>query len=133
MLGTLVLGILVIGIVTLFTTLAYNLASNKQHEQAQAPKQGVYHFIIDAGFRPTGCSIYLNDSLLYSGTTTSDTTISIENVSEEDALIIVDNTTDRMRFAEIPEKQGTYHVIENHEGIKLVERHHSTGGASTAR
>lgn len=117
MLGTLVLGILVIGIVILFTTLAYNLGSNKQHEQMQVQRQGAYHFILNAGFRPTGCSIYLNDSLLYSGATTNDTTISVKDVSEEDVLIIVDNTTDMMRFAEIPEEQGTYHIIENHEGI----------------
>lgn len=122
MLGTLVLGILVIGIVALFTALAYNLSTQKEHQQAQALNgKAKHHFHLKEGFYPTGCDVYLNDILLYSGRTEKDTILAADNVGKEDVIIIVDHATDKMKIVEIPQKGDTFLFIQDSEGIRLTE------------
>lgn len=121
LLGTLALGILVIGVVILFTALAYNLNEEKKYEQIQIARTSEdYHCCLNAGFSPTGCSVFLNDILLYSGKTEKDTILTLSNVKKEDIIIIVDHITDKMKFVEIPPQKGNFHFIKDSEGIRLV-------------
>mgnify|MGYP003440974800 CR=1 FL=1 len=81
MLGTFVLGILVIGIVIVFFFLAFDM--NTKNEQEKIESSGdKYHFSLAPGFYPSGCDVYLNDILLYSGRTEKDTTLAADNVGK---------------------------------------------------
>lgn len=122
MLGTFVLGVLVICIVILFTTLAFNIDNKHQPEQEPSTlPDEEYRFIVNAGFYPTGCSIYFNDSLLYSGTVTTDTSFSIMPTSEENAIIVVDNMTDQIQIANVPKEIGTFKILQDDNGLYVSE------------
>lgn len=109
MLGTLVLGILVISIVLLFSLLSFRF-SKVQPQQPPLAGNDMYHFHFPAHFYPDGCSLLLNDSLFFNGTIVNDTVMSICRSDEENALIVVDHTTDLMQVADLLEKEGTYRV-----------------------
>lgn len=118
MLGTLVLGFLVIGIVTLFATLSYRLSTD---QRLQAAITDTYHFHLTSALAPQGCAIYLNDSLLYSGIPTTDTVLTTTRTADNNALIVVDLTTDLMQIADVPTKRGTFRIVSTEDGIALRE------------
>lgn len=118
MLGTLVLGFLVIGIVALFATLSYRLSTD---QRLQAAITDTYHFHLTPSLAPQGCTIYLNDSLLYSGIPDTDTVLTTTRTAEDNALIFVDLTTDLMQIADVPAKRGTFRIISTEDGIALRE------------
>ena len=100
--GTLVLGILVLGIVVAFTALSYKLSTDQSKVY-----RDVYHLQLDKGLQGKLLDIYLNDSLLHSGYA-PDTALIVERTTDDNALIIVDQSTDIMRIVEIPGKRGRY-------------------------
>lgn len=110
MLGTLVLGILVISIVLLFSVLSFRF-SKTQTQQPPLVSGDTYQFHFPAHFYPDGCSLFLNDSLFFSGTISDDTVMSICRVGEENALIVVDHTTELMQVVDLSEKKGAYRVV----------------------
>ena len=60
-------------------------------------------------FEGYSTSIYLNDSLLMDSLLTADPcTLSINRFSEQSALMIVDNATERISLFELSERGGTY-------------------------
>ncbi len=118
MLGTLVLGFLVIGIVFLFFTLSYRLSTD---QRLQATIADTYHFHLTPALAPQGCAIYLNDSLLYSGIPTTDTMLTTTRTTDDNAIIFVDLTTDFMQIADVPAKRGTFRIISTEDGIALRE------------
>ena len=128
MLGTLVLGILVVGIVLLFTTIAFDLGVNDAPEEQPVQiahvgkKEEPLSFVVKKDSYRNGCSIYLNDKLLYSGNTTSDTTLVAELVNEENAIIVVDRTTENIQIADVPAKKGTYLLVNDRSGLQLVKQ-----------
>lgn len=51
-------------------------------------------------------NLYVNDSLLFSGTPSSELTLSFTRFAEESTLLIVDTETDQVSLISMPEKQG---------------------------
>ena len=120
MLGTFVLGILVIGIVIVFLVLAFDM--NTKNEQEKIESSGdKYHFSLAPGFYPSGCDIFLNDSLIYSGIVTTDTTLSITRTTEDNTIIVVDHITEQMQLTEIAKKRGKYRITLDDEGLLATE------------
>ena len=121
LLGTLALGILVIGIVLLFATLSFRLSSMK-FQQETSVERDIYHFRLPAHFYPNGCSLYLNDSLFFSGTVVVDTLIPVYRVDEDNALFVVDHATDLTHVASLAEKKGLFRIeLESGELVLLKE------------
>lgn len=122
MLGTFMLGVLVICIVILFTTLAFNINTEKKTEQATItqPEENFY-FKVSPDFHTTGCSIYFNDSLLFSGTLTSDTILSVGSIGNENAIIVVDHSTDQIQIVDVPKKQGTFRISQDKNELHISE------------
>ena len=93
--GTLVLGILVLGIVVAFTALSYKLSTDQDKVY-----RDVYYLQLDKGLQEKLLDIYLNDSLLHSGYA-PDTALIVERTADDNALIIVDQSTDIMRIVDL--------------------------------
>ena len=123
MLGTLVLGILVVGVVIMFTVLAFDMSA-EQKEQSKSSEEAVNALRIFVGkdFHHGSCSIYLNDSLLYSGCMLSDTTLSISNKGEENAIIVVDHETQSIEIVDVPTKKGLYHLMRKSGELQMVKQ-----------
>jgi hypothetical protein len=118
MFGTLVLGLLVIGIVLLFATLSFRLSTD---QRIQAEATDTYHFRLTPALCTHGCAVYLNDKLLYNGIPVSDTILTSIRTADDNALILVDLATDLMQVADIPAKQGSFRIVNTEEGISLRE------------
>lgn len=120
MLGTFVLGILVIGIVIFFLALAFDMGAKNEH-QKPGPSGDKYHFCLVPGFYPSGCDIFLNDSLIFSGIVTKDTTLSVTRMAEDNTVIVVDHSTEQMQLTEIAKKRGKFHLTLDDEGLLATE------------
>ena len=118
MLGTIVLGTLVIGIVVLFTSLSVNLSASK--DEITTIVRDTYHFRLAKSLYGNDIDIYLNDSLLYRGTPTADTLLTVGRTADDNAIIMVDRATDYMHIAEVTAKQGTFRIEPHADGIKLI-------------
>jgi hypothetical protein len=120
MLGTFVLGTLVIGIVALFTALSVNLSVSKEEAKGIIRQADTYRFRLTESLYGNDIDIYLNDSLLYRGTPIADTLLTINRSADENAIIMVDRATDRMQITEVPAKQGTFRIEPTAEGFVLI-------------
>lgn len=120
MLGTIVLGILVIGIVALFTTLSVNLSVSKEEAKGIVRQADTYRFRLTESLYGNDIDIYLNDSLLYRGIPTTDTLLTVYRAADENAIIMVDRATDRMQITDVPAKQGSFRIEPTAEGIVLI-------------
>ena len=119
MLGTLILGILVIGSVIIFTSLSINL-STTQTENTPAPSpHNAYYFLLDKHFYGHDIDVYLNDHLLYRGIPVADTLLPAHRISDDNAIIIVDRATDQMQIVETSEKRGSFRLVPHPDGLLL--------------
>ena len=123
MLGTIVLGILVVGIVIIFTVLAFDMSAEKQAQNKPSEQStNVLHLLVKKDFHHGSCSIYLNDSLLYSGRTLNDTILSVKNKGEENAIIVVDHETQSIEIADLPLKKGNYRLTRERGELQIVKQ-----------
>lgn len=120
MLGTFVLGLLVIGIVIFFLAFAFDMGT-KNEQQKMESSSDKYHFCLAPGFYPSGCDIYLNDNLIFSGIVTKDTILSATRTAEDNTIIVVDHSTEQMQLAEIDKKRGKYRLTLDNDGLLTAE------------
>ena len=107
MYGTAVLTIAVILVATFFMGLAFDM---KRNQISSSSTQDTYTLEFTYGFTAEGYQVYINDSLLYNGTLLSGTHIKLGRFAEDNALIIVNNSTDLMQIVAIPEKSGIFDI-----------------------
>lgn len=104
MIGAGVLAFAVICIVVLFTLLAFGMSSKSEQSVAYTD---LYQIELGRGFTGDSVSIYLNDSLLLNKKIVSDTLcLKIKRFDELNALLVVDNQTDKVTTFDLKEKGG---------------------------
>ncbi|MBR5842824.1 MAG: hypothetical protein IKY64_09515 [Bacteroidaceae bacterium] len=123
MLGTLVLGILVVGIVIMFTALAFDMGAGKQEQDRSAEQTtSALRVLVKKGFHRGNCSIYLNDSVLFSGSTLSDTILVVKSNGEENAIIVVDHETQGIEIVDVPAKEGLYRLTREKGELQMIKQ-----------
>ena len=123
MLGTLVLGILVVGIVIMFTALAFDMSAEEQEQSKPAEQtSSALRVLVKKGFHHGNCSIYLNDSVLFSGSTLSDTILVVKSNGEESAIIVVDHETQGLEIVDVPTKEGLYRLTRERDELQLIKQ-----------
>ena len=110
--GSLVLIVLVLVIVVLFLFLSLRLFDNKNVQYTER-----YDIVLDKSALNSPLSIYMNDSLLYSGTPQSNLTLSVGRFAQESSLLIVDDNTDIVSPIELSNHSETVTVIKDKNGI----------------
>lgn len=115
MLGSFVMMVLLILIVFVF--LMWSFKINK----SQTDQKFSDRYEITLGTTTFGepMNLYVNDSLLFSGTPSSETTLSFTRFAEESSLLIVDTETDQVSLISLPEKQGKIRIEK--EGVEFKE------------
>jgi hypothetical protein len=111
LLGSLVLIVLVLVVVVLFLFLSLRLFDNKNVQYTER-----YEIVLDQSALDTPLSIYLNDSLLYSGTPRPDLKLSVGRFAQESSLLIVDNNTDIVSTIALSNHSETVTVIKDKNG-----------------
>ena len=106
MIGNGILAFAVLLVVVIFVIMSMRLQRKKEGERRFLES---YTLVLERGFEGHSTSVYLNDSLLIDSLLTADPcTLSINRFSEQSALMIVDNATERISLFELSERGGTY-------------------------
>ena len=116
LLGSIVMIILVLVIVVLFLFFSFKIYEKQEQETFNGDR---YKIVLGKTTLNSPLSVYINDSLLFSGTPAQTLTLSIDRFVKESSLMIVDNTTDRVSTIELPEHSANL-VIEK-EGYIFYE------------
>ena len=114
-----VLFIAVLVVTGIFLYLAY--AFKRSTEKKEKTYQEAYQIEIKSDFSGESLSFYLNDSLLLNRTMPdSALEISIHRFAEENALIVVDNATEKMRPFNL-NKEGGKIRVKKEKGEVVIE------------
>ena len=114
-----VLFIAVLVVTGIFLYLAY--AFKRSTEKKEKTYQEAYQIEIKSDFSGESLSFYLNDSLLLNRTMPdSALEISIHRFAEENALIVVDNATEKMRPFNL-NKEGGKVIVKKEKGEVVIE------------
>ena len=114
-----VLFIAVLVVTGIFLYLAY--AFKRSTEKKEKTYQEAYQIEIKSDFSGESLSFYLNDSLLLNRTMPDSVLeISIHRFAEENALIVVDNATEKMRPFNL-NKEGGKVIVKKEKGEVVIE------------
>lgn len=114
-----VLFIAVLVVTGIFLYLAY--AFKRSTEKKEKTYQEAYQIEIKSDFSGESLSFYLNDSLLLNRSMPdSALEISIHRFAEENALIVVDNATEKMRPFNL-NKEGGKIIVKKEKGEVVIE------------
>jgi hypothetical protein len=114
-----VLFIAVLVVTGIFLYLAYSF--KRSTEKKEKTYQEAYQIEIKSDFSGESLSFYLNDSLLLNRTMPdSALEISIHRFAEENALIVVDNATEKMRPFNL-NKEGGKIIVKKEKGEVVIE------------
>lgn len=120
MIGNGILAFAVIIVVVIFVVMSMRISQQTKTNRTFIES---YHIELVAGFAGDSTSIYLNDSLLANRTLTADTfRLEVGKFSEHNALIIVDNRSERMSLFELDERGGTYRFEKENGEVKMLTR-----------
>jgi hypothetical protein len=112
LLGSLVLIVLVMVTVVIFLFWAFRLDLKKDNGFS-----GRYEIVLDRTTSGAPLSVYVNDSLLFSGTPGAQLTLNVNRFAEESSLLVVDGTTDLVTVHELPAESSRVTVSRNKEGF----------------
>jgi hypothetical protein len=103
----------------IFLYMAYTF---KRDANKKVTYEGRYHIEVSNDFARENLGIYLNDSLLITGIM-PDTllTIDIDRFAEENALIVVDNSTDNATPFNLDKKGSKVLIQKSEDGIVFEE------------
>ena len=114
-----VLFIAVLVVTGIFLYLAY--AFKRSTEKKEKTYQEAYQIEIKSDFSGESLSFYLNDSLLLNRIMPDSVLeISIHRFAEENALIVVDNATEKMRPFNL-NKEGGKIIVKKEKGEVVIE------------
>ena len=103
LLGSLVMIVLVLIVVVLFLFLSFRIF-DKNNDTAYNDR---YEIVLGTSVLGNPVTVYLNDSLLFSGTPQSTLTLSIGRFAQTSTLLVVDDATDIVSTIELPEHSAT--------------------------
>jgi len=101
MIGTFIMMFLVFLTVFIFLMWAFRINRNKTQQYSDR-----YEIVFDNSVLNHGMTLYVNDSLFFSGTPQAVMTLSVDRFSEEGTLLAVDLETDQVSLISLPEKSG---------------------------
>lgn len=120
MIGNGLLAFAVIFVVVIFVYMSMRLQRQKAAERHFLE---TYTITLERGFAGDSTSVYLNDSLLACRRLTAEPfTIEVTRFDEQNALMIVDNATERLSLFELSERGGIYRFEKEGEEVKLLSR-----------
>lgn len=112
LIGSLVLIVIVMVTVVIFLFWAFRLDLSKESSFS-----GRYEIVLDGSTSGTPLSVYVNDSLLFSGTPGARLTLSVDRFAQESSLLMVDGATDIVTVHELPEESARVTVSKNASGF----------------
>lgn len=120
MIGNGILAFAVIFVVVIFVYMSMRLQQRKEGERNFIE---TYTITLTKGFAGDSTSIFINDSLLVNRTIAEEPfTIEVKRFAEQNALMIVNNATEKLSLFELSEKGGEYRFEKEGEEVKQLAK-----------
>ena len=120
MVGNGILAFAVIFVVVIFIYMSLRL---QRENQAERHYIETYTNSLVKGFAGDSTSIFINDSLLVNRTIAEEPfTIEVKRFAEQNALMIVNNATEKLSLFELSEKGGEYRFEKEGEEVKQLAK-----------
>lgn len=118
MIGNGILAFAVIFVVVIFVYMSMRLQQQKNGERNFIE---TYTITLTKGFTGDSLSLMINDSLLVNQKITEEPfTVEVKRFSEQSALMIVDNATEKLSLFELSEKGGKYRFEKENGEVKQL-------------
>lgn len=118
MIGNGILAFAVIFVIVIFIYLSFRL---KRQQDATRYYNEVYTISLTKGFVGDSLTVYINDSLILSKRILEEPFITqVGRFEEQSALLIVDNTTDKLSTFDLSNKGGSISLVKDEDGIKQL-------------
>lgn len=118
MIGNGVLAFAVIFVVVIFVYMSMRLQQQKNGERNF---QETYTITLTKGFTGDSLSLLINDSVLVNQKIAAEPfTIEVKRFAEQNALMIVDNATEKLSLFELSEKGGKYRFEKENGEVKQL-------------
>lgn len=120
MIGNGILAFAAIFVVVIFVYMSMRLQQRKEGERNFIE---TYTITLTKGFAGDSTSIFINDSLLVNRTIAEEPfTIEVKRFAEQNALMIVNNATEKLSLFELSEKGGEYRFEKEGEEVKQLAK-----------
>ena len=120
MVGNGIMAFAVIFVVVIFVYMSLKLSWEMEDGQRFLE---TYTVTLEKGFVGDSTSIYLNDRLLMNSTVKQEPiTLKLNRFAEENALMIVDNNTEKLSLFELSEKGGVYRFEKQGESVIMLSQ-----------
>lgn len=120
MIGNGILGFAVICVVVIFSYMSMRLSQQKEQERRFLE---TYTITLEQGFAGRSVSVYLNDSLLLDSLVQQEPlTLTVGRFAEQNALMIVDNPTEKIALFELSEQGGHYRFEREGDEVKQLSQ-----------
>lgn len=120
MVGNGILAFAVIFVVVIFVYMSMRLQQKKDEDRNFIE---TYTISLTKGFAGDSLSILINDSVLVNQRITEEPfSIEVKRFAQQSALMIVDNTTDKLSLFELSEKGGNYRFEKENGEVKQLAR-----------
>lgn len=118
MIGNGILAFAVIFVVVIFVYMSMRMQQKNEAERHYAE---TYTITLVQGFAGDSISVYLNDSLLTNRIITKEPfSLEVKRFAEQNALMIVDNATEKLSLFELSERGGNYRFEKEGEEVKQL-------------
>lgn len=114
LLGSLILMVLLLVVIVLFIFAAFKIYDKKENCYGG----DTYEIVLGPSTLNRPMTVYLNDSLLFSGTPASALTLTVGRFAEESALLVVDMESDAVSTLPLP--QGSARVTLTRQDDKFT-------------
>lgn len=114
LLGSIVMFVLLLVVITLFIFAAFKIYDRKDQYAADR-----YNVVLSSSLSGSPLSVYMNDSLLFSGTPATQLTLSVGRFSEETSLLVVDAATEKVSVFTLPQESATVNVSRNADSFEF--------------
>lgn len=120
MVGNGILAFGVIFVVVIFVYMSLRLQRERQGARFYAES---YEICLTRGFAGDSVSVFLNDSLLMNARVDEEPlTLEVKRFAEENALMIVDNLTEKLAIFELSERGGRYRYEKENGEVKQLAK-----------
>ena len=118
MIGNGILAFAIIFVVVIFIYMSFRL---KRRLDSERYYNEIYTISLTKGFVGDSLSVYINDSLLVNKQITEEPFVfEVTRFEEQSALLIVDNTNDKLSTFDLSNKGGQVSLVKEEDGIKQL-------------
>ena len=117
LLGSIILFVLLLVVIVLFLFASFKIYDKKESDYSKDR----YEIVLDRSTLNSPMTVYMNDSLLFSGTPASQMTLSVDRFAQESSLLVVDGNTDNVSILALPQSSAKVTLVRKGTDFEFAQ------------